>query len=129
MQEEIKIYNNTEFLYISAESPEKITGDAEKNVRAELPSDVSFSKMMTERGYILGDRTIGVTINLTKVLPELDKLIRFDIAVAIATPSTVLFKTITKKRLRITFITPETVRQTRGVFVLPRARKTAEAKS
>lgn len=79
MQEEIKIYNNTDFLYISAEVPDEIKGDMGKNVRAELPSDVTFAKVMAERGYILGDRTIGVTINLTKVQTDMEKLIRFDV--------------------------------------------------
>lgn len=79
MQEEIKVYNNIEYLYILAESPDEVRDDINRNVRAELPSNVNFTSVMSERGYILGDRTIGVTINISKIDSGIEKLIRFDI--------------------------------------------------
>ncbi len=51
-----------------------------------------------------------------------------EITVASATPETSIFSDITKKRLSITFKTPEIVRYIRGDLVSPAALKIAEPK-
>ena len=79
MLKEIKKYNNVEYVYVVADTPDEIVGDENQNVRADLPVAADYASAMAERGYILGDRTIGVTINLTRVNSDIDKLIRFDI--------------------------------------------------
>ena len=49
----------------------------------------------------------------------INELTILEITVAIATPVTPRWKTITRKRLRAAFKTPATVRQYRGRFVSP----------
>ena len=51
-----------------------------------------------------------------------------EMTVAVATPSTLMWQTMTKKRFRHAFTTPETVRKTMGRFVSPNARRSAAPK-
>ena len=56
------------------------------------------------------------------------ELTTFASTVAIATPSTVLLRTMTKNRLSITFRTPESASAISGVFVSPALRNMAASK-
>ena len=56
------------------------------------------------------------------------ELTTFEITVAIATPFTVILRTITKNRFKITFRTPDIARALRGIFVSPILLKMAASK-
>ena len=78
MYEEVKRYNNIDYLYVTADTPDEIK-DNVPNVRADLPSELSFESVMSEKGFYFGDRTVGVSINLSRCNIDTDKLIRFEI--------------------------------------------------
>lgn len=76
---EPQTYGNFEFLNISADNPAELDGLEAKNMRVEMPADARFVSEMAKKGFCLGDRTIGATINLAKSAFDYNRFIRFDI--------------------------------------------------
>ena len=69
--------------------------------------------------------TLSVFISFINNITELSA---FDITVAIATPFTVIFSTMTKNRFSSTLTTPEKASAFSGVFVSPMLRNIAASK-
>lgn len=69
-----------------------------------------------------------VLIRLYKAHKSIIELTALEITVAVATPLTVILRTITKKRLRITLRTPDTASAISGTFVSPMLLKIAASK-
>lgn len=76
---------------------------------------------------LFGSRRMTLSV-LSRKPHKIAALTAFDSTVAIATPSTLMWSTATKKRFRITFRTPEAVSAISGIFVSPTLRKTAASK-
>lgn len=66
--------------------------------------------------------------DFTRRTKSIIELTAFEITVAVATPLTVILRTITKKRLRITLRTPDTASAISGTFVSPMLLKIAASK-
>ena len=66
--------------------------------------------------------------DFTRRIKSIIELTAFEITVAVATPLTVILRTITKKRLRITLRTPDTASAISGTFVSPMLLKIAASK-
>ena len=76
-----KQFSGFTLVNIQTEDPKEISGiNAEPGqaLRVELPANAAYIPMMSEQGFTLGDRTIGVTINLKRASLDYGKLVRFE---------------------------------------------------
>ncbi|MCR4818817.1 MAG: GNAT family N-acetyltransferase [Fretibacterium sp.] len=79
MKKEILQYDDVCLIDIKADKPDELDGVEGGNIRAELPANAAFVAEMTRRGYVFGDRTICVSINLLKSKVDYRALSRFEV--------------------------------------------------
>lgn len=72
-------YDKIRLLDITAQAPCDIDVRDATHVRFTLPSDAQSAVEMARRGYVFGDRTVGVSINLSRLDPALEKQCRLPV--------------------------------------------------
>lgn len=83
MKTDITKYNDFELCNITGETAEEIPRpNGSSYYRVELPYNPNNYAVMSEKGYLFADRTIGVSISLRKNDIDYSKMIRFDISEA-----------------------------------------------
>ncbi len=78
MQLEHQKYARFELVNIIADNPDEVNGNEGNFIRVVLPADTMFVHKMNAKGFVFGDRTIGVSINLKRSRVEYSKLVRFE---------------------------------------------------
>ena len=76
---QIKQYSSIRFLDIEAAKPEQWDTDDATHVRIFMPTNSAFEIEMQSNGYFLADRTVGVSITLSKCRPDMEKLVRMEV--------------------------------------------------
>ena len=79
MDIEKKSYPGFDLTNIRVACPEEVPEVQEGFARAELPSAPKTILDMCKRGYVFGDRTLGVAISLKRIDLDLDRMIRFEV--------------------------------------------------
>jgi|GEM_PF-1175172 len=75
----LKDYGGLKLFEVLANSPCDWNIADASYVRAELPSSAEFASEMRARGFILADRTLGVSIDLKRCPVELEKAVRMKV--------------------------------------------------
>ena len=80
MIQNVIYYNKFSLTQIQSETIENVpVADSKSYCRLEIPSNQSNINALFKKGYVFVERTLGVSINLSKDEIDYKKLIRFDI--------------------------------------------------
>lgn len=80
MNMKVKQYGNVRLLDIEAEKPEQWDICNATHIRVLMPTNSTYEVEMQRKGFLLADRTIGVSITLSKCRLDLEKHVRMEIA-------------------------------------------------
>lgn len=79
IEKQIRLYGNIRLLDIEAVQPEQWDTDNATHVRVFMPANSAYEVEMQRKGFLLADRTVGVSITLSKYRPDLVKLVRMEV--------------------------------------------------
>lgn len=75
----IKRYDDIILADIKADTPEQWNIEGATHIKVEMPTSSDFEIKMQDEGFYLADRTLGVSISLSRLSDDLEKYVRLPI--------------------------------------------------
>lgn len=79
LNKQLLCYGDIRLLDVQADHPEDVTVGEATHIRFTLPSQPDLPAEMARKGYIFGDRTIGVSLNPMRIPCDIEKVCRLPV--------------------------------------------------